>query len=75
MHLAPGRLAQMTRDAIKAESHVVCHETTSTPAPAICAGYARLPLARARCLALRVVRAGVAVLELITPTTSGDPRA
>ncbi|MFD1656978.1 hypothetical protein ACFSL4_01690 [Streptomyces caeni] len=66
-HLAPGRVQEMTRAAIAAEGHVVCHATIGTAAPAICAGYARHPSGAARSLALRLVRAGAAVLQLITP--------
>jgi hypothetical protein len=66
-HLKPGRVQDLTRSAIAAEGHVVCHATIGTPAPAICAGFARHPLGAARSLALRLVHAGVAVLQLITP--------
>ncbi|MCX3059566.1 hypothetical protein [Streptomyces beihaiensis] len=68
-HLVAGRVQQMTRAAIAAEGHVVCHATTGTPQPAICAGYARHPIGAARSLALRMVRAGAAHLALITPPT------
>lgn len=64
-HLAPGRVQEMTRAAIEGEGHVVCHATIGTPAPAICAGFTRHPIGAARSLALRLVRAGVAVLQLV----------
>lgn len=66
-HLKPGRVQEMTRAAIAAEGHVVCHATIGPPTPAICAGFARHPIGAARLLALRLVRVGVAVLQLITP--------
>jgi hypothetical protein len=66
-HLKPGRVQELTRSAIAAEGHVVCHDTIGTPAPAICAGFARHPLGATRSLALRLVHAGVAVLQLVTP--------
>lgn len=69
--LRPGRLAQLTRDAIAAESHIVCHETVGTDAPAVCAGYARLPRAADRSLVLRLVATGDLIPELVTPP---DPR-
>lgn len=65
--LAPGRVQEMTRAAVAAEGHVVCHATIGSPAPAICAGFARHPIGAHRSLALRMVRAGGAVLQLVTP--------
>lgn len=67
--LRPGRVRQLLHDAAAAEGHVVCHATLDTPAPAICAGYAAHPLAAARSLALRAVRAGAAALQPVTPPT------
>jgi hypothetical protein len=66
-HLAPGRVRELTRAAIAGEGHVVCHSTIGTPTPAICAGFARHPVGAARSLALRLVRASVVTLQLITP--------
>ncbi|WDO09936.1 hypothetical protein ME763_32115 [Streptomyces murinus] len=66
-HLAPGRVQKMTRAAIESGGHVVCHATLDTLTPAICAGFAHHPIGAARSLALRMVRAGVARLQLITP--------
>lgn len=66
-HLTPGRVQEMTQAAIVAEGHVVCHATIGTTAPAICAGFARHPIGVVRSLALRMVRAGGAVLQLVTP--------
>lgn len=70
-HVAPGRVQEMTRAAIAAEGHVVCHATIGTPEPAICAGFARHPIGATRCLAFRLVRAEAAVLQLITPPAKG----
>lgn len=66
-HLTPGRVQQITQAAIAKEGHVVCHATIGTPAPAICAGFARHPIGALRSLALRMVRAGAATLQLISP--------
>lgn len=66
-HLAPGRLQQLTQAAIANEGHVVCHTTIGTPAPAICAGFARHPIGALRSLALRLVRAGALTLQLVIP--------
>lgn len=66
-HLRRGRVKQMTEEALATEGHIVCHSTLYTAAPAICAGFARHPLAATRSLALRVVRSGAATLHLITP--------
>ncbi|MFJ8348970.1 hypothetical protein ACIQ9J_21940 [Streptomyces sp. NPDC094153] len=65
-----GRIQEITRAAIATEGHVVCHATIDTPAPAICAGFARHPVGAARSLALRMVRASAVVLQLVTPPTS-----
>ena len=51
MSLDPGRVRQMTQEAIASEGHVVCHSTLGTPAPAICAGFERHPQGGARSLA------------------------
>ncbi|WP_329214829.1 hypothetical protein OG352_05285 [Streptomyces sp. NBC_01485] len=72
-HLAPGRVQEMTQAAMADEGHIVCHATIGTPTPAICAGFARHPIGAARSLALRIVRAGGAVLQLITPPSKGCP--
>ncbi|MFI5973538.1 hypothetical protein [Streptomyces sp. NPDC051452] len=71
-HLAAGRVQEMTQAAIAAEGHVVCHATLDTPAPAICAGFARHPLGALRSLALRMVRAGAATLQLVNPPSKGQ---
>ncbi|MFC1418658.1 hypothetical protein [Streptacidiphilus cavernicola] len=61
MHLAPGRLAQITREAIDCEGQVVCHESdgvtpgTGQPA-AVCKGFEEHPQSR-RSLALRMADA------------------
>ncbi|MFJ6730017.1 hypothetical protein ACIQPQ_34470 [Streptomyces sp. NPDC091281] len=57
--------------AIDAEGHIVCHNTIGTPAPAICAGYARHPVGATRSLALRLVRSGVVALGLVIPPAKG----
>ncbi|GHA01337.1 hypothetical protein GCM10010389_45860 [Streptomyces echinoruber] len=65
--LAPGRVQEMTRAAIATEEHVICHATIGTPAPAICAGFARHPIGQLRSLALRMVRVGAVRLQLVNP--------
>lgn len=65
--LAPGRLRQFVRDAIRDRGHIVCHSTVDTTAPAICAGYAAHPMGAARSAALCLVRAGGARLHLVDP--------
>ncbi|MFI6249026.1 hypothetical protein [Streptomyces sp. NPDC051016] len=72
-HLAPGRVKQLTQAAIAEETHIVCHDTLDAPAAAICAGFARHPVGAARCLALRLVRAGVLTLQLIVPPSKEIP--
>ncbi|MBK3624329.1 hypothetical protein JHN59_05635 [Streptomyces sp. MBT49] len=73
MDLTPGRLAQMIRDAIANEGHIVCHSTLGTDASAICAGYAAHPRGRAASLALRLVRAGVLTIQPVTPAAKDRP--
>ncbi|MFF8406929.1 hypothetical protein ACF06P_35540 [Streptomyces sp. NPDC015684] len=72
-HLKPGRVQELTQAAITAEGHVVCHATIDTPAPAICAGFARHPVGAVRSLALRLVRAGVATIQFVIPPTKDGP--
>lgn len=72
MHLESGRVQQMTRDAVADESRITCHKTIGTPEPAICAGFARHPLGKARSLALRFIRAGVARVKWIIPPGSKE---
>jgi hypothetical protein len=67
MNLEPGRVAGMVRDAVAGEGHITCHKTLGTAEPAICAGFARHPQGRARSLALRMIRAGIARIKWITP--------
>ncbi|MFJ6841368.1 hypothetical protein ACIQRE_01715 [Streptomyces griseoluteus] len=74
MHFAPGRVQQLVQAATEHQGHIVCHATLASPEPAICAGFARHPLGAARSLALRMVRAGVARLQFITPPKKGDLR-
>jgi hypothetical protein len=66
MHLEPGRLTQMTRDARADEGHIVCHDTLDTDAPAICRGYAD-KADRGRSLALRFGRALGWIKEIDPP--------
>ncbi|MFF9310107.1 NUDIX hydrolase [Streptomyces sp. NPDC014748] len=72
-HLPPGRVQEITRAAIETEEHVVCHSTIGTPAPAICAGFARHPVGAVRSLLLRLVGAGLATLQLVTPPRKETP--
>ncbi len=72
MNLEPGRVRQMTQDAIANEGHVVCHSTLGTPAPAICAGFERHPQGGIRSLALRFAAAGRLRIVRITPPTEGE---
>lgn len=58
MNLMPGRLPQLTRENLERQSHLTCHSTllygTSTRLrPAVCRGFADLPAAPTRSLALR----------------------
>lgn len=71
MNLSPGRVKQMTDDALADEGHIVCHQTLDTPEPAICAGFERHPMGGARSLALRLVRAGILKIKRIMPS-KGD---
>lgn len=73
--LRPGRVRELVYGAAADESHVVCHETIGTAAPAICAGYAAHPLGAARALALRAVRAGIATLHLVPVPPKEQPHA
>ena len=73
MSLDPGRVRQLTQEAIADEGHVVCHSTLGTPAPAICAGFERHPQGGARSLALRMARAGVLRVVRITPPDKESP--
>ena len=66
-NMTPVTVQEMTRSAIENEGHVVCHSTLGTPAPAICAGYARHPVGGDRSLALRFARAGLLKIVKVTP--------
>lgn len=65
MRLSPGRVAQMTRDALANEGHIVCHSTLDEPLAAICRGFADHPRAQ-RSLALRIGTA-LGMLRLVDP--------
>ncbi|MEV0443518.1 hypothetical protein AB0I84_18505 [Streptomyces spectabilis] len=60
IQLAPGRLAQMIRDALADEGHITCHQNlpydkAENPLPpAMCKGFRDLPAAQCRSLALRL---------------------
>ncbi|WP_067469743.1 hypothetical protein [Nocardia amamiensis] len=54
MMLRPGRRAQMVREAIRNEGHITCHSTLDQERSAICRGFADLPAAQQRSLALRL---------------------
>lgn len=71
MHLSPGRLAAMTREALECEGHIVCHSTLDHSRAAICRGYADLPQAQQRSLALRY-GAALNILTFITPQPTQD---
>lgn len=70
--LRPGRVAQMVRDAVATEGHIVCHETGNPGQPpgAVYAGFAAHPDA-GHSLALRVA-AGFA--EYQDPVRRGSTR-
>jgi hypothetical protein len=67
MHLQPGRVQGMLREAISHEGHIVCHDTLDSDESAICSGFAEHPDGQARSLALRMVRAGVINAQMIKP--------
>lgn len=71
MHLEPGRVAQMVKDAHRDEGHIVCHSTLDTDAPAICRGYAD-KADRGRSLALRIGRALGWIREIRPPGKEGS---
>ncbi|WP_063043726.1 hypothetical protein [Nocardia pseudovaccinii] len=74
MHLNPGRLAQMIREAMDREGHIVCHSTLNHPRAAICRGFADHPHARQRSLALRVGLA-TGILAFVDPPATDDTDA
>ncbi len=39
MHLNPGRVAEMVKDAKAKESAIICHSTLGTGAAAVCRGF------------------------------------
>ena len=39
MHLSPGRLAEMVKEASAEESAIICHSTLGTKAQAVCRGF------------------------------------
>lgn len=62
MHLEKGRVQQMVRDSVAAESHITCHDTLlyghqSRLRPAVCRGYYDHPQGHERSIALRTGRA------------------
>lgn len=66
MHLMPGRVAQMVKDARAGEGHIPCHDTLGTDAPAICRGYAD-KADHGRSLLLRLGRALGWIKEIDPP--------
>jgi hypothetical protein len=75
MNLGPGRVKEMTDSALADEGHIVCHSTLGTEEPAICAGYANLPAAKERSLALRMIAFGLAVVKRIKPPSLKEKRS
>ncbi|AXK90026.1 hypothetical protein SAMN05421776_11359 [Nocardia farcinica] len=71
MRLRPGRRSQMVRDALHDEGHITCHSTLDQPLSAICRGFADLPEAKARSLALRV-GAALGILVYVDPEARVD---
>lgn len=67
MNLEPGVVADLVRENIAAEGHITCHKTLDTDEGAMCAGYYRLPAAKARSMFLRLVRAGIGTLKFVRP--------
>ena len=39
MHLRPGRVEQMVKEAVRKESCITCHSTLDTVCPAVCRGF------------------------------------
>ena len=76
MHLSPGRLAEMVREATANESHITCHDTLlysykTRSRPAVCKGYFDHPEGNARSFALRTGRAlGTLTYQLPTKEPS-----
>ncbi|AVH20102.1 hypothetical protein [Nocardia cyriacigeorgica] len=71
MRLRPGRRSQMVRDALHDEGHITCHSTLDQALSAICRGFADLPEAKARSLALRVGTA-LGILVYVAPEARVD---
>ncbi|MGW5220940.1 hypothetical protein ACWEQA_24035 [Nocardia sp. NPDC004085] len=69
MMLQPGRRSQMVRDALRNEGHIPCHSTLDQKRSAICRGFADLPAAQQRSLALRV-GAALGILTYVSIETS-----
>lgn len=70
MHLAPGGLDAITRDALARDGHVVCHSTLpgiapDGVAPAVCRGF--YDLYRARSAGLRLIAALFGFTEVDPP--------
>ncbi|MEU2043697.1 hypothetical protein [Nocardia niwae] len=72
MMLRPGRRSQMVRDALRDEGHIVCHSTLDQERSAICRGFADLPAAQQRSLALRL-GAALGILTYVSPGPSHLP--
>ncbi|MEV7264664.1 hypothetical protein AB0N38_14040 [Micromonospora aurantiaca] len=76
MHLRPGRLAELVRDALTRDSFIVCHSTLPGMAPdgytpAICRGFAD----RYSTNALRIIGRLRAFVEVDPPAAGGRPHA
>lgn len=69
MHLEPGRVTNMVKEARSCEGHIVCHDTLGTSQSAICRGYADGP-DKGTSLALRMGRALGTLKEVPLPRNS-----
>ncbi|MEV0360671.1 hypothetical protein AB0H71_31905 [Nocardia sp. NPDC050697] len=70
--LRPGRVAELVRETLSSEGHIVCHSTLDSHG-AICRGFADNPLAHDRSLALRTARALDVLTEIDPPDRGQHP--
>lgn len=68
MHLQPGRVKGMVDDALADEGFIPCHQTLGGDGAAMCAGFYRLPAAKARSMFLRLLQSGIGTIKWIVPS-------